>query len=414
MNKRNILVLSTSYPKFSGDVNGVFIHGLCKSLTGRFNIFVISPWENGIAKEEVLDGVHVIRHKQFLWNVNFAYGVDIMNKIKQNPLLYFVIPFFLFFQMLCVRQVIRKHEISLIHANWLIPSGLVAVLYKLLFKRKTRIISTLLGADIWSFNNGLTKHVLMFAFNKIDVITAQSIPLLEEIIRLGYKGKSHLLPLGVDTKKFTPETPINNIRNKYKIKGFFLLFVGSIIERKGVKPLVEAMVLLKKRNDNFKLLIVGSGNLEHRLQLMINQNGLKNHVELTGPIPNEELPPFFSSADIFVLPSFSEGFPLVVMEAISSGTVPVVSDLSVFADNENRDILFNLVKAGNAENIAQVLVKLMDNPDEIKKRKDSLRKFAIENYEVTIIAERYARVYDDLLENLTWHSNSSRLIKIKK
>lgn len=414
MNKRNILVLSTSYPKFSGDVNGVFIHGLCKSLTGRFNIFVISPWENGIAKEEVLDGVHVIRHKQFLWNVNFAYGVDIMNKIKQNPLLYFVIPFFLFFQMLCVRQVIRKHEISLIHANWLIPSGLVAVLYKLLFKRKTRIISTLLGADIWSFNNGLTKHVLMFAFNKIDVITAQSIPLLEEIIRLGYKGKSHLLPLGVDTKKFTPETPINNIRNKYKIKGFFLLFVGSIIERKGVKPLVEAMVLLKKRNDNFKLLIVGSGNLEHRLQLMINQNGLENHVVMTGPIPNEELPPFFSSADIFVLPSFSEGFPLVVMEAISSGTVPVVSDLSVFADNENRDILFNLVKAGNAENIAQVLVKLMDNPDEIKKRKDSLRKFAIENYEVTIIAERYARVYDDLLENLTWHSNSSRLIKIKK
>ena len=161
------------------------------------------------------------------------------------------------------------------------------------------------------------------------------------------------------------------------------------------------MALLKKRNDNFKLLIVGAGNLEHRLQLMINQNGLENHVEMTGPIPNEELPPFFSGADIFVLPSFSEGFPLVVMEAISSGTVPVVSDLSVFADNENRDVLFNLVKAGNAENIAEVLFKLMDNPEQVKKRKDSLRKFAVENYEITIIAERYAIVYEDLLEHLT-------------
>lgn len=398
MNKRNILVLSSSYPKFSGDVNGVFIHSFCKSLTSKFNIFVIAPWENGIAKEEVLDGVHIIRHKQFLWNVNFAYGVGIEDKLKQNRLLYFVVPFFFFFQMLEVRRVMREYDIGLIHAHWLIPSALVAVFYKILFKKKTRIISTLLGSDVWSFNKGLKKKILRFTCDKIDVITAQSAPLREEIIQVGFKGISYLLPLGIDTEKFKPNHLNNDVRKKHEIKGFFLLFVGSIIEGKGVITLVESMALLKKRNDNFKLLIVGAGNLEHRLQLMINQNGLENHVELTGPIPNEELPPFFSNADIFVLPSFSEGFPLVVMEAISSGTVPVVSDLSVFADNENREDLFYLVKAGNAENIAQVLANLMDNPDEIKKRKDSLRKFAIENYEVTIIAERYARVYEDLLE----------------
>ena len=401
MNKRNILVLSSSYPKFSGDVNGVFIHSFCKSLTSKFNIFVIAPWENGIAEEENLDGVHIIRHKQFLWNVNFAYGVDIEDKLKQNRLLYFVVPFFFFFQMLEVRRVMREYDISLIHAHWLIPSALVAVFYKILFKRKIRIISTVLGSDVWSFNKGLRKKILGFAFDKIDVITAQSAPLLEEIIHLGYKGISCLLPLGIDTEKFKPNHLNNDVRKKHQIKGFFLLFVGSIIERKGVITLVESMALLKKRNDNFKLLIVGAGNLEHRLQLMINQNGLENHVEITGPIPNEELPPFFSGADIFVLPSFSEGFPLVVMEAISSGTVPVVSDLSVFADNENRDVLFNLVKAGNAENIAEVLFKLMDNPEQVKKRKDSLRKFAVENYEITIIAERYAIVYEDLLEHLT-------------
>lgn len=398
MSKQNILVLASSYPKRSGDVNGVFVHGLCNKLTDSFNVFVIAPWEDGIAKEEVLDGVSVIRHRQFLWNVNFAYGTDIMTKLGQNPLLYMVVPFFLLFQLLLIRRVVAQHGIKLIHAHWLMPSAFVAAMYRTLFNRDIRIITTLLGADVWSFNAGWKKHLLKFTFYRIDAVTAQSAPLLEEVVRLGYRGKAIVLPIGIDTKKFTPEHYDSTIRQQYGISGMFLLFVGSLITRKGVIPLVNAMALLRRSHKDFKLLMVGAGDQDYELRELIARHGLQDHVVLTGNIPNTELPRYFATSDIFVLPSLSEGFPLVVMEALSSGTLPVVSDISVFTAHEHREQLFTIVKAGDAMSVANALARILDDRERLDEQKIHLRNYAKEHMDISIIAKRYKIIIQNLLE----------------
>jgi glycosyltransferase involved in cell wall biosynthesis len=396
--KESILVVTTSYPKRQGDVNGVFVHDLCRNLKKDYDVFVVAPWEKGLAREEVIDGVRVSRHRQFLWHVNFAYGTDIMTKLGQNPILHLVVPFFLVFQLMYISKMVKRHGIRLIHAHWLIPSALVTVIYKSLFNRRIRIITTLLGADVWSFNRGWKQHIAKFVLHHVDTVTSQSPPLLEEVKRMGYNGRGMVLPIGLDTSIFSPAKQSTELRHCFGNNGLFLLFVGTLIDRKGVVPLVEAAAMLREKGLEFTLLMVGSGEREAHLRQMITEKELQQNVILAGTVPYEELPPYFATADIFILPSLSEGFPLVVMAALSSGTLPVVSDLSVFTAHENRDELFTIVKAGNAESIAEVVADLLANPNRMIEKKQQLRNFAVNNLEISIIAKQYGRLFDELLD----------------
>jgi len=293
--------------------------------------------------------------------------------------------------------MVKRHDIRLIHAHWLIPSALVTVIYKSLFNRRIRIITTLLGADVWSFNRGWKQHIAKFALHHVDTVTSQSLPLLEEVKRMGHKGRGMVLPIGLDTSIFSPAKQSTELRHYFGNNGLFLLFVGTLIDRKGVVPLVEAAAMLREKGLKFTLLMVGSGEREAHLRQMITEKGLQQNVILAGTVPYEELPPYFATADIFILPSLSEGFPLVVMAALSSGTLPVVSDLSVFTAHEHCDELFTIVKAGNAESIAEVVADLLANPDCLIEKKQQLRNFAVNNLEISIIAKQYGLLFDELL-----------------
>jgi glycosyltransferase involved in cell wall biosynthesis len=396
MNKQNIAVLTSSYPKRKGDSNGNFVHELNKELVKYCDVYVICPWEKDLHKEEVMDGIKIYRHKQFIWNVNFAYGTDIMDKIQKNPLLYFVVPIFFIYQVRALHKIIKKENIHIIHAHWLIPSALVAAVYKKLTNKKIKIVATLLGADVWSFNKGWRKKILQFALSQIDLITAQSKPLFDEVLKNGYSRKGLVLPVGIDTTKFSPELASMEIKTRYNIEGPLLLFVGSLISRKGVIPLVNAISRLTDKHKEIKLLMVGEGYLKNEVVELIQQLHLENHIHLIGSLPNDELPPYFAIADIFVLPSLSEGFPLVVMEALSSGTVPVVSDLSVFTEHTHRDELFSIAKADNVESLVDVLNNLLSNIGELNSKKQKLREFAVENMDNKRIAERYSQIYGTL------------------
>jgi glycosyltransferase involved in cell wall biosynthesis len=391
-----ILVVTSSYPRRSGDPSGVFIHGLNRELAQHYRVVVLAPWEKGLLFEEDFDGVTIVRHRQFLFNVQLAYGSGILPSLQRNPLLAFAVPFFILFQFLSIHRLIRRHRISVVHAHWLIPSALTAVAYKSLLNRRIRIIATLLGADVWSFNKGWKQYLAKFALRHIDTVTAQSPPLLDEVKRMGHKGRGMVLPIGIDTSRFSPEQFSPELRQRYGNNGPMLLFVGSLIDRKGVVPLVEAAGMLRAKGFEFTLLMVGSGDREAYLRQLIAEKGLDNHVILAGRIPNSELPPYFATADIFVLPSLSEGFPLVVMEALSSGTLPVVSDLSVFLEHPERDELFCMARVGDALHLAGKLEEVLSDPQALDEKKTELREYATANMDIKRIAEQYYGLIDEL------------------
>jgi len=395
-----ILCISSSYPKSPGDPNGVFVHELNKELLPYSEPIVISPLFKGGAKEEYIDNIKIYRHKQFIFNnIQLAYGTDILVKLRNNFLYYFVVPFFLTYQLFLIKKVIKRKDIKIIHAYWIIPGAFLAAVYKRYFNNDIKIVATLLGADIWSFNKGWKRNLLKFTFKYIDIVTSQSLQLGQELSELGYKGKLFHYPIGIDVTKFSPKKIDINIKERFNIKGKMLLFVGSLIERKGIKYLISSMPFVVENFPETKLIIIGSGDLQESMLKLTQDLNIAEHIIFTGNILNHDLPPYFATADIFILPSLSEGFPLVVMEALSSGTISIVSDLPVFKSLDNDKQFLITIEKRNITKLAKAIVQVLSQKEVFIKSKIEARNYALENFNIKKSAVSYSSVYQSLLNH---------------
>ena len=390
--KRKVLVLASSYPNRVSDSNGFFIHDLAKSYSKEFDVYVLTPKHANSLKHEVMEGVKVYRFSYWFGDKLFSDG-EIMSNLKLHKSYYWqVIPFFVC-QFIAVYKLIAKHQISIVHANWIIPSGIVAVLFKKLINGKVKIIVSLLGADIWSFNSGIRKRLLQFIFNNVNYVTTQSNPLRDEAIKIGYKGQIETLPLSIDTNLYKP----NLKERKYNPQYPRMLFVATLSERKGIMLLIRSLKEVKNTNPEFFIDIVGDGPLRRQAEEEIELLGLVQNVTIHGFQPPEQLPEFFNNTDIFILPSLSEGFPLVVLSSLSCGVCTIVSDLPVFRELNALDTsLLILFETDNQTSLSSSINNTIKNLEGINKNKQNRRNFIVNNYDKNDIAKRYSAIVNNL------------------
>lgn len=396
--KRKILIVTTSYPKWEGDHNGYFIHNFLIHILDEFEVYVIAPDTKGAKKIEVIDNINIIRFSQFPFiPVELAYGDDILAKIKKNRFLFFAIPFFIFNMFINVLKVQKKYRIDIIHAFWLIPQGFMAIFIKKLFFHKTTIICSLLGADINSFNGFWGRQMKKFALKHIDILISQSLPMAELAKKLGYNKDIHYLPLSIDTDFYSPKT--NNTYGIYNAKEPVLLYVATLTERKGISYLIEALPKIKAIFPSFKLNIIGDGNQKDELILLSKKLDVYNNISFLGFKNPSELPKYFSECDIFILPSLSEGFPLVVLSALSCGAITVVTNLNVFLElkNENPNLL-HIVEKQNANAISDKVIYILNNFESFKKFSLENRRFVVENFDIKVIANKYKKLLTQYIE----------------
>lgn len=171
----------------------------------------------------------------------------------------------------------------------------------------------------WSMKNGWLKKKIYFALfekrmcKKADVIRAVSIP-EEQNLRKLFKSRIRLIYNGV---KFIPYDPLEKLMDK-KI----FLFLARLHHKKGILPLVKAWSKSMKEYSQSELFIVGPDEGElSKINSLINGN-----IKYLGPLFGEEKKKMLQMAHYYVLPSFSEGFPSSVVEAMSFGAIPVISD----------------------------------------------------------------------------------------
>jgi len=171
-----------------------------------------------------------------------------------------------------------------------------------------------------------------------------------------------------------------------------VLFVGSLIPVKGVRFLVEAMRDVVDRHTAARLLIVGSGPDEDMLRGLVDQFGLSENVWFVGRVPNEAVPLYMAAADVFVLPSLSEGLPLVILEAMAAGLPIVVSDVTgmseVIASGENGFT----VPAGDPKGIAVACIELLSNSS-LRTQMAAVNRRTAQNYSWTAVVQRLLRTY---------------------
>lgn len=210
---------------------------------------------------------------------------------------------------------------------------------------------------------------------------------------------------GIDVTLFNPETGYAEIRQKYGLNSkIIVLFVGIIFPRKGVDYLVKAaghlVTKLGYRDMNF--LLVGSMDVDREyvagLQRFIAACGLEKEVKMVGRVPFDELKKLYATADIFVLPSLEEACASVVTEAMAMGK-PVIGTKVGGALMQIRDGWNGfLAEPRNEADLAEKIKYLIDHPEERNRMGANSRKRAVEEFSWERVAEKYVKVYQEVME----------------
>lgn len=393
--KLNVLITTSSFFRDKEDDifgGGNFVFELAKGLSKENNIFILAPMSDISKKKDSLLGITIYRFKQFFINsVDLAFGPGIIPNIRKNKLLIFTIPYFILSQLFEISKIVKKEKIDLIHSNWLLPQGLIAAIYKTLFNKKIELLTTIHGSDVFGLNNTIVNKLKKFAIQKADKITVVSSALKEKLNELVPEKNVEVLPMGINIDLFKIQNKNLNLINKYGNNFKYIIFVGAVIKEKGIFELIEAMKIVVDENSNIKLLVIGDGNSKVRLIQYVNENNLQNNIEFLGFIENKSLPEYYSISNLLILPSYSEGFGLVVAEAMACGVKPIVSNLPTFKDfvSIRTGVFLNSI---NPEDIANNILKLIESePNNFEK--EEIRKIIVEKYSWMTVINNYYKIY---------------------
>ncbi len=359
---QSILVLASTYPRWKNDSEPLFVHYLSEQLTREYRVIALVPHYPGASRREIMDGVLVHRFRYFLpAGERLAYNGGIIQNLKNNRLKLLLVPFFLLSQYFHILVLGRKYNISLIHAHWVIPQGLLALLARPLLPGKVKILSTSHGGDLFSLQAGVLQALKRFVFRRSDHVTVVSNAMADHLRQIDCNtGNVSVQPMGVDLgTRFVPGAGPANPHQ--------LVYVGRLVEKKGVATLVSAIALLKADFPDLQLTIVGDGPEKAGLEKQTAELGISAQIEFAGSQPNALVPQYYQSAGIAIVPSViaadgdQEGLGLVAVEALGCGCVTVVSDLpalrDVVRDGEN-GLVF---RATDAADLAAKIRNLLED-----------------------------------------------------
>ncbi len=207
-------------------------------------------------------------------------------------------------------------------------------------------------------------------------------------------NRLRLIPNGVDTGKLSQIPRRSNLSDTIQ-----LIYLGMIShDHKGVLWLPPMLKELSRRSILFFLHVVGSGPDSERLKAAISRNGLASRVHFYGTQPAEEIPGLLSQADISLMPSLFEGFPLALVEAMAAGCVPIATRLQGITDMIVADGVSGfLCPLGRAKAFAQKIALLSQDRPRLAQMAAAARRVVVERFSLERVAADYDGLFTEAL-----------------
>jgi glycosyltransferase involved in cell wall biosynthesis len=400
---KNVLVLTSTFPRWRGDKDPPFVHELCQRLGPDFRIQVLAPHAPGARLREELDGIDVCRFRYFREAGEvLAYGSEqtgggILANLKRQPWCYGLVPLFFFAEVLSVARLLRRARFNLIHAHWLIPQGLAAILASRLVGSFVPILCTSHGADLFALRGALWERLKRFVIAACSGLTVVSRTMRERLLQLGHQSTPvRVIPMGVDLEERFIPSP-NPRREKS------LLFVGRLVEKKGLEYLIRALPRILEKHSEVTLTIVGNGPEQTPAKKLCESLGILPQVSFLGAIPNAEMPARYQASQVVVFPSVvardgdQEGFGLVMVEALGCECAVVATDLPAI-----RDIIVDgktglIVPEKDPEALADKILMLLENPGLRSALGRDGRSFVWERYDWRNIGAQYRTLFEEMM-----------------
>jgi glycosyltransferase involved in cell wall biosynthesis len=273
---------------------------------------------------------------------------------------------------------------------------------------RTPVVVRVMGDGFGHFygrSSPLLRWVIGLVLDRIDRFVVRAEALKQQFAGMVPPEKLQVVYGGIDTAEF------DRPRARASDGGLRVLFVGYLTKAKGVFDLLQAapQVLARVPNVTFQLMgervdiernITYIDNPESNRAILLRllaQPGVKEHVELLGVQSGEAKISTFVNADLLVLPSYSEAFPTVVLEAMAAGLPVVATPVGALPEAfDERNIRF--VEVGNVQQLAEAIAQLAQNPDCREQIGSYNRRVAHERFSLPAHAAQMAALFDAVLD----------------
>lgn len=206
-----------------------------------------------------------------------------------------------------------------------------------------------------------------------------------------------LIPTGVDTQRFYPVPQARRLLGLPEDEPI-VLYVGRLSHEKGVHVLVEALQRASKHISGLRLVLVGEGPFRVHLLRLVQQLGMDQNVVFRGWVEQQDLPVYYSAADVTVLPSFSEGLPRTMLEAMACGSPFLGTRITGIVDHVQDGETGFLVSPGDVEELAAKLLDILKNKGQAKDVGRRARDYICQTLDWKVIVERMrSEVYERLV-----------------
>lgn len=180
-----------------------------------------------------------------------------------------------------------------------------------------------------------------------------------------------------------------------------LVSLGRLVESKGIFTTLEALALLSAEGRDMHLTIAGGGPDEARLRERSRALGLDARVRFAGPLFGEEKDALWRSADVFVFPTYHEGLPYALLEAMAAGAVPVTTCVGAIPDVMQDGVHGLFVPPRDVAALCQALTRLDGDRTLLLRMAQAGRARVLEHYTVARLATDFARIYMELTGTAT-------------
>lgn len=383
----NILIVTTSLPRWIGDSRAPFILEIARALQRKGHLVRILAMHAPKAKTyEKWDGIEIYRPRYLFekWEILQSEDGGLPEIWKSNLFSRLVIVPFIFVHTINIIRLAK--DVDIIHSNWTL-SAFSAWVTKFIHKKP--IVVTVQGSDIFiAARMPLIRNFTKFALNGCDNIVALSRAISKEILSLGIPSKKvHIIPNGVNTNKFLAGEDFREP---------IILFVGSLIERKDPFSLLFAFKGIVDQVGLLRLVFIGDGPLRKSLEETTVKIGLASNVDFLGNQPQEQVRQWMKKAKVLVLPSVEEGLGVVLLEALASGTPCVASNVGGIPDIINEDVGI-LVSPHNPQAMQSAINELINDDEYWKKLSKNARKKAEILYDWDNVVEKIIALYSHIV-----------------
>ena len=241
------------------------------------------------------------------------------------------------------------------------------------------------------YDSGLTfqRFLIRFMFERSSVVLALSESWAAFISTVAPRSRVVVLYNGAPADLYSG--------SKAERKEIVILFMGRLGGRKGTLDLLEAFAIVASASEDARLILGGDGDVE-RFRVLASERGLADKVSIPGWVGSDKKTEMFVNCDIYVLPSYNEGLPGSILEAMAAGKPIISTPVGGIAEAVSHGVNGFLVDPGDVESLAMHLSLLVTDAALRDKMGSASRDFLLEKFESTKLVNRLVRIYDAAID----------------